>query len=257
MKKDIAVLSVKDCPIQPLKNSKDALGGLQVFVWGFPSKNIYHYPEGKPVEDCYLSRMMFLFLWEEKAVKGVNIWSKKPEVRVYTFQIKDKFEVGFSGSPVCYSITNQVVGMLTAKDDDYGYVIPIPTILEKIENTHRITDTYRITEPSPSLDMAPYIDKGNKNFIKEDYDEAIKQYDIVLKDRNYLRALTNKGVPLIGLEKYEDAIECFDKALVTDPNNVDALDSKGIVLERLGKYDKAREYYDKASDADPKDVIAR
>lgn len=173
MKKDIAVLAVKDCPIQPLKNSKEALGGLQVFVWGFPDKDIYHYPEGKPVEGCYLSRIWFLLLWEEKTVKGVNIWNKKPEVRVYAFQIKNKFEVGFSGSPVCYSITNQVVGMLTGKDDDYGYIIPIHTILEKIENAHRIT------EPSPSLDMASYINKGNKNFVKEDYADAIKQYDIV------------------------------------------------------------------------------
>jgi tetratricopeptide (TPR) repeat protein len=74
--------------------------------------------------------------------------------------------------------------------------------------------------------MASYIEKGNKNFIKEDYYDAIKQYDIVLKDRNYLRALSNKGVALIGLGKYEEAIECFDKALVIDPNNVDALDSK-------------------------------
>ena len=63
---------------------------------------------------------------------------------------------------------------------------------------------------------------------------------LVRKDRNYLRAFTSKGVALIGLEKYKDAIECFDKVLVIDPNNVNALDSKGIALERLGKYDKER-----------------
>ena len=55
--------------------------------------------------------------------------------------------------------------MLTAKDDDYGYVIPISTIQEKIENTHRIT------EPSPSLDMAFYNNRA-KTLIKEDYDEG-------------------------------------------------------------------------------------
>ena len=57
----------------PCNDHTSALAKLEVFVWGFPAKNIYNYPEGKPVEDCYLSRILFLFLWKEKAVKGVNI----------------------------------------------------------------------------------------------------------------------------------------------------------------------------------------
>jgi tetratricopeptide (TPR) repeat protein len=44
-----------------------------------------------------------------------------------------------------------------------------------------------------------------------------------------VNALCNKGVVLRVLERYEEAIRCYDKALEIDPKNADALNNKASV----------------------------
>ena len=41
--------------------------------------------------------------------------------------------------PVCYTGNNSVIGIFTAKDDNYGWVIPIQTILEKFEDEKKLS----------------------------------------------------------------------------------------------------------------------
>ena len=41
------------------------------------------------------------------------------------------------------------------------------------------------------------------------------------------------------------------KSLAIDPTNVNALNGKAIILQNLQKYDEAIEYYDKALAIDP------
>ena len=42
------------------------------------------------------------------------------------------------GGPVCYTGNNNIVGIFTAKDSIYGYVIPIESLLEKFEQQNLI-----------------------------------------------------------------------------------------------------------------------
>jgi hypothetical protein len=42
------------------------------------------------------------------------------------------------GGPVCYTGNNNIVGIFTAKDSTYGYVIPIESLLEKFEQQNLI-----------------------------------------------------------------------------------------------------------------------
>ncbi len=62
----------------------------------------------------------------------------------------------------------------------------------------------------------------------------------------------NKGNSLYGLEKYEDAVEAYDKALKIEPKDAEVWYSKGVVLGRLGRYEDAVEAYDKALEIEPK-----
>jgi protein O-GlcNAc transferase len=48
-------------------------------------------------------------------------------------------------------------------------------------------------------------------------------------------AYCNKGVSLISLEKYEEAIECFEKAIQIRPNYPLALQNYGSALVELKK----------------------
>jgi tetratricopeptide (TPR) repeat protein len=251
MNKDIAVLAVKDCPIRALKNSKEAMGGLRVFVWGFPGNHLYHYPQGKQVPDCDLSKATFSFLWEEKAIKGVNKWNNKPQTRLQVFQIVNRLEMGFSGSPVCYGVTNQVVGMLTAKDNDYGYAIPIQTILEKFDANER-----NVVEPSPTIDTLYYMEKGNDSFAKGDYFEAIRQYDVVLKDPTYSYMWYNKGIALSKLRRHYESIQSYDNALHINPNYANTWFSRGVALDELDRHIEAIQCYNIALQIYPNFALA-
>ena len=134
MENDIAVLNVKDWPGKSLDYVKETLPGLKVFVWGFPLKDVEHFPNGNFIEEKCLSTLSCDFFWEKETQSNkVNKWNKKPKLDTKLFSIDAKFGEGHSGSPVFYSITNQVIGMLIAKDENKGYLIPMQIILEKFE----------------------------------------------------------------------------------------------------------------------------
>jgi tetratricopeptide (TPR) repeat protein len=73
-----------------------------------------------------------------------------------------------------------------------------------------------------------------KNLGKSE--EAIACYDkALLLNPNYVAAYNNKGIALGNLGKSEEAIVCYDKALALNPNYVAAYNNKQFVL-------KEREY---------------
>ena len=53
------------------------------------------------------------------------------------------------------------------------------------------------------------------------------------------------------LKNYEEADECYDKALEIDPKEKDAWFEKGIALGSLGKFEEEIECYEKALEIDP------
>jgi tetratricopeptide (TPR) repeat protein len=62
----------------------------------------------------------------------------------------------------------------------------------------------------------------------EKYDEAIECFEKDIEiDPNLAYAWYNKGHILGRLERLDDAIECFSKSLKIDPINADAWNSKG------------------------------
>jgi len=91
----------------------------------------------------------------------------------------------------------------------------------------------------------------------EKYDEAIKCYDaIIALDDKYVYAWNNKGLALERLEKYDEAIKCYNKAIEVDPSFLDAWSSKGLALERLEEYDEAIKCYDAIIAIDAKNIDA-
>ena len=59
-------------------------------------------------------------------------------------------------------------------------------------------------------------------------------------------AWNGKGNALIILNKYDEAINPYDKAIKINPYNSKAWYNKGVSLSKLGKFDKAIKAYDKA-----------
>ena len=114
-----------------------------------------------------------------------------------------------------------------------------------------------LTSAQSEDDVDALFKKGLEAIIKQKYDEAIQYFDKVLEiDPKNVDALNNKGVSLGNLHKYDEAIQYFDKVLEIDPKNVDALNNKAAALIKLAKYDEAIQYLDKVLEIDPKNAIA-
>jgi len=96
--------------------------------------------------------------------------------------------------------------------------------------------------------------KGISLVWLERYKEAIECYDKALKVKpDDYESLRNKGIALFWLEKYEEAIKCYDRALKIKPDDYDSLRNKGIALFQLKRYKEAIECYDRALKFKPSD----
>ena len=73
------------------------------------------------------------------------------------------------------------------------------------------------------------FNKANNFYQQEKYDEAIQYYDKVLAiNPTYVEALNNKALVFYDLKKYDEAIQYYDKVLARDPTYVEALNNKPL-----------------------------
>ena len=63
-----------------------------------------------------------------------------------------------------------------------------------------------------------------------------------------------RAVALTGLERLEDAIENYRRALAVQPDYLDALNNLGVVLKRMGRFEEAVECYQTALKTNPNHV---
>jgi Flp pilus assembly protein TadD/uncharacterized protein YrzB (UPF0473 family) len=86
-------------------------------------------------------------------------------------------------------------------------------------------------------------------------EEAVECFDKAIMDRpNDSWAWFNKGVSLHRMGMMGEAMKCYDKALAIEPNDPDVLSNKGIALRSLGKTEEAIECYLTALKYAPKDA---
>lgn len=68
--------------------------------------------------------------------------------------------------------------------------------------------------------------------------------------------LLKKGKSLLIEGKFEDALSCFEQALLLEQNNAEIWNQKGAALRSMGRYDEALECFNKALQLDPADRFA-
>ncbi len=94
----------------------------------------------------------------------------------------------------------------------------------------------------------------SEGILSADYDEhkeAIEFYDKALKIIETGEIYLNKGISLVELEKYEEAVACYDRASILDTNDSLIWYNRGVALTQLEKYDDALLSYDKAIEISP------
>ena len=68
--------------------------------------------------------------------------------------------------------------------------------------------------------------------------------------------IMKKGMSFLETGKYEEALDCFEKLLASNPDNPDIWNKKGVALRSLGRYDEAIESFNKALEISPRDLDA-
>jgi len=97
-----------------------------------------------------------------------------------------------------------------------------------------------------------YQEMGIILYSLERYEEAIASYDkAVAINPNDDWAWVFRGIMLGGLERYEEAIASYDKAIAINPNHDEAWNNRGNALGELGRYEEAIASYDKAIAVNP------
>jgi Flp pilus assembly protein TadD len=68
--------------------------------------------------------------------------------------------------------------------------------------------------------------------------------------------LVQKGKALLTEGDFEQALSCFEQAVLLDQKNAEIWNLKGAALRSMGRYDEALECFNKALELDPSDKFA-
>ena len=100
-----------------------------------------------------------------------------------------------------------------------------------------------------SNDVWGWRNKGGTLYFQGKYDEAIECYDKAIEiDPDSSVVWNNKGLALNALGKYEEAIACYDRVIEIDPQDADAWNNKGLALDSLGNTSEAKKCYEKSKE---------
>ena len=66
----------------------------------------------------------------------------------------------------------------------------------------------------------------------------------------------NKGTSLVNLRRFNEALDCFNRALEISPQDAKVLVNKGSLLDQLGRYDEGLEFINMALEINPQNATA-
>jgi len=128
--------------------------------------------------------------------------------------------------------------------------IPPDAVMER-EYYTRALEAIERNEEDPRLKA--YFDEIEYCREQKDHVSALEYAEKLVASRGEARDWVEKGRCLNSLERYDEALECLDKAIESDSNYARAWANRGDVLESLKRYDEALVSYDKAIELDEDD----
>lgn len=106
--------------------------------------------------------------------------------------------------------------------------------------------------PTKSLTAYEWVSKGNEQFYKADFDNALVSYTRAIElDSNYDIAYYNRGNVHAEKGRLDKAIADFSKAIAINPKGVVIYNNRGVVYDRSGQPDLALADFRKALSLNP------
>lgn len=126
-----------------------------------------------------------------------------------------------------------------------------------IDKAIKIAEEYKISESDPQYFSSLHDNRGYILNELQRYEEALECFDKTLElNPDYASAWHNKGYTLHKLGRLSEAIECYKKRLELAPSNRYIWNKTGFILNDLQKYEEALEYFNRALELNPKYVSA-
>jgi len=103
-----------------------------------------------------------------------------------------------------------------------------------------------------AYDSVTYYNKGFSYYILEDFAKAIEYYEEIIDKNAYNEqvkfemVVRHKGEALLGLELYQEAIDCFNIVISSNFRNSEILLCKAEALRELGRIEQAEDLEDLA-----------
>ena len=112
-----------------------------------------------------------------------------------------------------------------------------------------------------SKNASDYYDRGRTFAELNRYEDALLYYNKAIRiQENYIQAWNQKGNALYELKKYEKALQAYDKAIQINPENsqtsLNNWIGRGLVLQQLKRFNEALSSFAKAVQIEPKSHIA-
>ena len=110
-------------------------------------------------------------------------------------------------------------------------------------------------------DASEYYEQGITLAELNRYEDALDYYNKAIRiEENYIQAWNQKGNALYELEKYEEALHAYDRAIRINPENSQTILNnwigRGLVLQQLKRFNEALSSFAKAVQIEPKSQIA-
>ena len=106
---------------------------------------------------------------------------------------------------------------------------------------------YELPQTGEETGAEEWTVKGENFWMLNRFDDAIDCYDQALEiDPGFAQALGNKGQVFSDLRRYDEALPWFNRSLEIDPQNDAVWSNKGLALKRLERYAEAIRCYDRA-----------
>ena len=128
-------------------------------------------------------------------------------------------------------------------EDPHLYRARLNILLKLHRYDEAMHDCEKLIELNPR-EINAYNKKIFILFKQSDYNEAIETCDLVLSmtnEKNYLtRIYIMKASILQKIARYEESLDCVEKAILLEPDNKKALDIKQYLLEQLNLISKSK-----------------
>ena len=134
----------------------------------------------------------------------------------------------------------------TSNEDDYKKALEYYNKVKSIDenyNNVQYSEEYCLDKINYNENLQKeikyYYDKAEAFFELGKYQEALNCADkAVSLDETYYKSYYFKGSLLKNIENYDEAIECFDKAIEINNQDFDSYYNKALILFELGRYEE-------------------